>query len=106
MRELAREILTDHATPERLRTAEDRQDRTVPGLWESLAGAGLLSAALPEEHGGSGLGPSALAVLLTEQGRCVAPAPLWTALTAALTVAAGSLCARSRYCAHVQPFGR
>lgn len=84
---LAREILTDKAATERLREVERSQSRVDEELWSELAKAGLLGIALPEEYGGAGLGLPGLAVLLEEQGRFVAPVPLWSAAVAALAVA-------------------
>lgn len=88
VRELARRILTDRATPERLRAVESGDSRMDEALWRSLADAGLLGIALPEDDGGAGLGLSALCVLLEEQGRAVAPVPVWPHAIAALVVAA------------------
>ncbi|WP_109509199.1 acyl-CoA dehydrogenase family protein [Nocardioides speluncae] len=73
VQELAREIFTDKADDE--------------ALWEHLARAGLVGIGLPEAHGGAGLGLDGLCVVLEEQGRCVAPVPLWSAGVAALAVA-------------------
>ncbi|MFD7064108.1 acyl-CoA dehydrogenase family protein [Streptomyces sp. NPDC059906] len=88
VRDLAREIFTDRATPERLREVETSPTRTDSRLWADLASAGLLGAALPEADGGAGLGMAGLCVLLEEQGRRVAPVPLWPALVGGLAVAA------------------
>ncbi|WP_369199661.1 acyl-CoA dehydrogenase family protein [Streptomyces sp. PU-14G] len=88
VRDLAREIFTDRATAERLRTVETSRARVDERLWDDLAAAGLLGAVLPEEAGGASLGPAGLCLLLEEQGRCVAPVPLWSALVAALAVSA------------------
>ncbi|MEU1491632.1 acyl-CoA dehydrogenase family protein [Streptomyces sp. NPDC005776] len=97
VRDLAREILTDRVTPERLREVEVSGGRVDEQLWADLARAGLLAAVLPEPDGGAGLGMAGLCVLLEEQGRRVAPVPLWPALTGALTVAAyGTEAQRSR----------
>ena len=71
---LARKILTDRLTAERLRAAETG-DGFDPALWADLAGAGILSAALPESLGGAGLGLLAQCSVLTEIGRTVAPVP-------------------------------
>ncbi|QFG24532.1 acyl-CoA dehydrogenase family protein [Actinomadura sp. WMMB 499] len=90
VRDLARRILTDHATPERLRAAEETG--VDEALWKELAAAGLLGVALPESAGGAGLGLSGLCVLLEEQGRTVAPVPLWPALVAGLTLAGHGTC--------------
>ncbi|GAA2142545.1 acyl-CoA dehydrogenase family protein [Actinomadura napierensis] len=87
VRDLARQIFTDHATQERVRAAEQSETGVDHALWNELASAGLLGVALPEDAGGAGLGAEALCVLLEEQGRAVAPVPLWPSLVAALTLA-------------------
>lgn len=84
---LARDILTDKATTDRVRTVEQTPTRVDDDLWRELGKAGLLGLALPEEHGGAGLGLPALAVVLEEIGRTVAPVPLWSAAVAASTLA-------------------
>jgi len=76
IRDLAREVLTDHCTHDQLRTVEDSDS---PGfdraLWAKLATAGLLGVAIPEEQGGAGLGFLELCLLLEEVGRTVASVP-------------------------------
>jgi acyl-CoA dehydrogenase len=83
---LARQIFGDHATHERLRAVETSAERVDETLWRELADAGLLGVALPEDAGGAGLGVAALCVLLEEQGRHVAPVPIWPTLVAALAL--------------------
>ena len=72
--DLTRKILNGRLTPERMRAVEagDGFDRA---LWADLAGAGILSAALPEALDGAGLGLLAQCCVLTELGRAVAPVP-------------------------------
>ena len=77
---LARRILEDHATNDRLRAREARGEPFDAALWRALAGANLLGAAIPEAHGGAGLGFLALCLLLEEVGRAVAPVPAYPAL--------------------------
>jgi 3-oxocholest-4-en-26-oyl-CoA dehydrogenase beta subunit len=72
---LSRQILTDLATPQRLREIEAGATRFDPVLWAELARAGILSAALPESVGGAGLGLLEQCSVLAEIGRTVAPAP-------------------------------
>ncbi|MDN4162172.1 acyl-CoA dehydrogenase family protein [Nocardioides abyssi] len=74
--ELAARILADRATPERMRAVEQAGDRFDRDLWRDLGEAGLLGLALPEEHGGAGLGIVELCRVLVEVGRTVAPVPL------------------------------
>ncbi|MER6633569.1 acyl-CoA dehydrogenase family protein [Streptomyces sp. NPDC000987] len=88
LRNLAREIFTDHATPERLRAVETSATRVDDKLWADLSAAGLLAAPLPEEAGGAGLDLAGLCVLLEEQGRRVAPVPLWPAVLGSLALSA------------------
>ncbi|WP_067180533.1 acyl-CoA dehydrogenase family protein [Microtetraspora niveoalba] len=88
IRDLARKIFTDRATTERVREVESSPERVDESLWTELAKAGLLGITAPEEAGGAGLGLAALCVLLEEQGRAVAPVPLWPASVGALAVAA------------------
>jgi acyl-CoA dehydrogenase len=86
---LSRRILTDQLTPERLAAAEAGGDRFDPALWASLAGAGILAAALPESLGGAGLGLLEQCSVLTELGRAVAPVPY----LASIVLGAGALAA-------------
>ncbi|WP_109510213.1 acyl-CoA dehydrogenase family protein [Nocardioides speluncae] len=88
VQQLARQIFTDRVTAERLREVETSASRVDEELWAELGKAGLLGLALPEEYGGAGLELDAFAMVLEEQGRTVAPVPLWSAGVAALAVAA------------------
>jgi acyl-CoA dehydrogenase len=72
---LARKILSEQVTAERLAAAEAGPDRFDPALWADLAGAGVLAAALPESLGGAGLGFLDACSVLVEVGRAVAPVP-------------------------------
>lgn len=56
-------------------------------VWTELGRTGLLGLALPEQYGGAGLGMDAACVLLEEQGRAVAAAPLWPHIVAGLILA-------------------
>src|SRR5437773_2157414 len=75
LRELARKILEEQATPDRLREIERAELNFDPDLWSALARANLLGVAVPAEHGGMGQGFAELAVLIEECGRAVAPVP-------------------------------
>jgi alkylation response protein AidB-like acyl-CoA dehydrogenase len=80
VRDLAAQVFEGHATPERVKEVERSEERVDRELWRALADAGLLAIAIPEEHGGSGLGLAELSLLLEQQGRRVAPVPLWPSL--------------------------
>ncbi len=80
IRDLAAQIFADRASDEFLlnfsRSGETYDDQ----LWQTLAEQGLLGIAVPEEAGGTGLGLIELGLLLEEQGRRVAPVPLYGSL--------------------------
>lgn len=76
IQQLARRIIGDHATHERLKEVEHEPDPFDRALWSDLAKAGLLGLAVPEEYGGSGLGLTELCLLCEESGRAVARIPL------------------------------
>jgi 3-oxocholest-4-en-26-oyl-CoA dehydrogenase beta subunit len=78
IRALAAEILGAEMTAERLRAAEREPSWVDAALWQKLAEANLLGVAIPEAHGGMGMGFLELCVLLEEVGRAVAPGP-WLA---------------------------
>jgi acyl-CoA dehydrogenase len=80
VRELAGTIIGAHATVERVKAVEDGAERFDRTLWAELAAANLLGIAVPEDVGGSGLGIIELSLLLEQQGRRVAPLPLWSTL--------------------------
>jgi len=80
LRELARRILDDHVTHQRLKAAEADPDWFGREAWRALAEARLLGVALPEDVGGSGLGFLELCLLLEQVGRAVAPVPVFPTL--------------------------
>jgi len=80
---LAAEVLTDRAEVERVRAVEQDEAGFDRELWRTLGDTGLLGVALPESVGGSGLGMLGLVALLEQQGRRVAPVPLWSAVATA-----------------------
>jgi len=78
--EAAAAIFAGRATPERVAEVERTEDRVDEALWAELARANLLGVAVPVEHGGSGLGLTEVGLVLEQQGRTVAPVPLWATL--------------------------
>jgi alkylation response protein AidB-like acyl-CoA dehydrogenase len=80
IRELALQIFTDRATDEFLLNFS-RTDATYDDeLWSTLAEQGLLGICVPEAFGGTGLGFIELCSILEEQGRRVAPVPVFASL--------------------------
>jgi len=80
VRGLAREILEREATQERLRTVERSADWHDAVLWNQLAAANLSGIAIPEAHGGMGMGFAELCVLLEELGRATLPSAAFATL--------------------------
>ncbi|MFT4519700.1 MAG: alkylation response protein AidB-like acyl-CoA dehydrogenase [Halioglobus sp.] len=77
IRELSYQIFTDRATDEFLLEFSRGDDTYDEVLWQTLAEQGLLGVAIPEAAGGTGLGLIELCMVLEEQGRRVAPVPLY-----------------------------
>lgn len=97
--EAAAAIFQGMAGTERVAEVENTTDRFDAALWAELAKANLLGLALPEEHGGSGLGLVELCLVLEQQGRAVAPVPLWatTVLGAAPIAHFGTAAQQARW---------
>ncbi len=80
IRDLAAQIFGDHASDDALQQFSRDGATYDDALWQVLAEQGLLGIALPEQAGGSGLGLVELCLVLEEQGRRVAPVPLFSTL--------------------------
>lgn len=80
IRELAFQIFTDRASDEFLLQFSRTDETYDEVLWATLAEQGLLGVAVPEACGGTGFGLVELCLLLEEQGRRVAPVPLYASL--------------------------
>jgi alkylation response protein AidB-like acyl-CoA dehydrogenase len=81
----ARELLTERATPARVR--EHAEARTVDtALWRELSELGWPGIAVSEEYGGQGLGQIELSILCEELGRSLAPVPFLPSALAATAI--------------------
>lgn len=80
LRELARKILEDRTTHDRLKQIEASADWFDRDTWQELARANLLGVAIDEPYGGSGWSFLELCILLVEVGRSVAPVPVFPSL--------------------------
>jgi alkylation response protein AidB-like acyl-CoA dehydrogenase len=76
LRSMVRELLTDRAGSEQVRTAMDSSEGHDPQLWRTAAELGLTGLLVPEEHGGSGAEFADMTVVLHELGRRVVPLPI------------------------------
>jgi alkylation response protein AidB-like acyl-CoA dehydrogenase len=88
IQETAQGYLSDHVD---LAAACDGPDGWDPALWAGFAGElGFAGLMVPERFGGLGLGAMAMAAVLEETGRVLAPIPFFeTAVLAAQAILAG-----------------
>jgi alkylation response protein AidB-like acyl-CoA dehydrogenase len=87
LKNAARDFLEKECPKSHVRDMEKDEKGYSPELWRKMADLGWMGLVLPEEHGGSGLGPIELAVLLEEMGRALVPAPfLSTVVCGGLTI--------------------
>jgi acyl-CoA dehydrogenase len=79
IRDEAARLLADRASSERVRAVVAAGDGLDASLWQTVAGElGWCAMAVPEAHGGLGLGPAELILLMEAVGRRLAPLPLWS----------------------------
>lgn len=78
----ARSLLDGFASPTQVRGHMASGDAYDAALWMAMVSQGWVGIAVPEKHGGIGLGWVEAAVLLGEVGRHTAPAPLLPTLVA------------------------
>ena len=76
IRALAKRILEDKLTEERMREVEAGVERFDRDTWAALAKSNLLGIALPDDVGGSGYGIVEQCLVLEQVGRTVAPVPV------------------------------
>ena len=86
------EVLADLSSLERVRADLDTEPGFGAGAWKALArDVGLCGLTIPEQHGGLGLGLSAVNVVHHELGRALYPGPfLATSLASTALLAAGA----------------
>ncbi|WP_419925111.1 acyl-CoA dehydrogenase family protein [Candidatus Poriferisocius sp.] len=77
---LAAQVFSGSSGGDRVAEVERTADRFDQELWAALAGTDLLGVNIGADHGGLGLGMIETALVLREQGRWVAPVPLWPTL--------------------------
>jgi len=86
IRTTARQFLDERVGLGRVRELMVSEDGFDPGLWKEMADLGWAGLAVAEEHGGSGLSPVELGVLVEEMGRLVTPGPFFATTVLATTV--------------------
>ncbi len=75
IRDQARNFLAQESTPEVVRAALEDEAPYVAALWQNIVELGWTAMAIPEQHGGLGLGYLELCVIAEELGRALAPVP-------------------------------
>ena len=75
LRDQARRFLDQRCPTSAVRKVLEGDASHDATLWKEIAALGWLGAAIPEEHGGLGLGHEGLCVLAEELGRAIAPVP-------------------------------
>jgi alkylation response protein AidB-like acyl-CoA dehydrogenase len=83
----ANEFLASRYKPERIRNLIDTELGFEESDWQEMAELGWPGLALPEDHGGQGLGIVELAVVFEEMGYALATTPLLSNTVAGLALA-------------------
>src|SRR5688500_16570496 len=72
----AKEFLAARFKPEKVRELAESESPYDDAIWKEMCELGWPGIAIPEEHGGQGLGLVELVILLEESGYALAPSPL------------------------------
>lgn len=74
---LAESLFAAHGSDQHVRALAESEQTLDRPLWAKLADTGLMTLVLPESGGGAGVGMLELGLVLKQQGRFLAAAPLW-----------------------------
>ncbi|PRA24890.1 acyl-CoA dehydrogenase family protein [Pseudomonas poae] len=85
--QMADSLFVDHCHDDYMRQWDVSGEPMMAPLWALCIETGLHALAIPEEHGGSGLGMTELMLVLQAQGKALAQVPLWRHQLAAATLA-------------------
>jgi hypothetical protein len=99
LREQARRFLRERCPASAVRKILEGTEPYDKALWREIAAMGWTGAAIPEEHGGAGLGHLGLCVLAEELGTVLAPVPFSSSiyLAAEAIATAGSAAQKSAW---------
>jgi alkylation response protein AidB-like acyl-CoA dehydrogenase len=88
VRATAAEFVADRLPVSHLRALRDANSKEGfdPEIWKDIASLGWTGIAVPEAFGGAGLGVRALAMVIEEMGKTLAPSPLASTALVAATV--------------------
>lgn len=76
LQEEVRRVLGDHSTSANVRRVLEGEATHCADTWRELAALGALGIAIPDEHGGAGMGLLELCLIAEEAGRTLAAVPL------------------------------
>lgn len=76
LQEEVRRVLGDHSTSANVRRVLEGEASYCADTWRELAALGALGIAIPEEHGGAGMGLLELCLIAEEAGKALAAVPL------------------------------
>ncbi len=85
--DLATSLFREHGSDEHVRKLAQDHVKLDAALWTQLQETGLLNLTLPSDLSGSGMGMQEAALVLQQQGRHLAAAPLWSHQLATLALA-------------------
>ncbi len=85
--QMADSLFVDHCHDDYMRQWDTSGEPMMAPLWKLCIETGLQALAIPEDHGGSGLGMTELMLVLQAQGKALAQVPLWRHQLAAATLA-------------------
>lgn len=100
LRSVVRRFLADRSDSDSVRTAIDGGGLGDPAVWRQMAEQlGLQGLVVPEEHGGAGMGPVELGIVLEELGRALYVGPFLSTVgfAAQALVASGDASAQARW---------
>lgn len=99
IRDAAASFLADASDAAAVRAVIELPAGFDPKVWRGIAELGWCGVAVPENHGGLGLGPVELVLILEQMGRHLLCAPYFSsvALAANLLVQAGSSAAKQKH---------
>jgi len=99
LKDQARKFLTEKSPTKVVRKILESDEPYDKALWKQIADMGWLGTAIPEEHGGLGLGHLELCVVAEELGRALAPVPFSSSvyLATEAILLAGSNAQKKKY---------
>ena len=75
LRDAVADLMAKHGTEPAVRALMATDTGFDPALWQQLAAMGLLGLTIPEQYGGSGVGPVELGIVAEELGRALLVSP-------------------------------